>query len=235
MAKEVLSNSTTYYKVDSDGYIYLTSKVEKEGYKEYTNKDGVFAGYKKIYQGTDDGYISYIGIRKAEFPTGVVELVSVSIDTGNGIENVQFPLLNTKGFLSPYAKALAQVLPNVDFKERHSVSFDKRKDEMGYTIKNVYLNRSDVEGTPAVAIFHKFKKKDDDSSGDIPRMVPKTGLGGKVTWDSTEQDNYLYDSLVKQIERFAEFKGSSPKVSNVVNEVVKEEVVQEEASDDLPF
>lgn len=230
MAKEVSSANTTYFRVDADGYIYLISKEEKEGYKAAYNKDGAFVGYKKIFQGTDDGHLSYIGIRKAEFPTGVVEFISLSVDTANGVENVQFQLLNTKGGLSPYAKALAQVLPNVDFKERHSISFDKRKDEAGYTIKNLYLNRADVKGTPAVAIFHKFKKKDDDSSGDIPRMKQSQGLGGKVTWDSTDQDNYLYDSLIKQIERFTEFKnGGVPKTS----EAPEAEVVENQ--DDLPF
>lgn len=202
MAKEPKSANVTYFRVDSDGYIYLRSATPQEGYKEYFNRDGVSLGYKKIFSATDDGKISFLGVRTAEFDTGKVEYVSVSIKNGDNVESVQFPLLTQKGGLSSYAKALAQVLPNIDFNARYSLSFDKRKDDAGYTIKNIYFNQADVQDTPAVPIFHRYKNKAGDNGGDIPNMEQTTGLGGKVNWDTSKQDNFLYASLMEQIERF---------------------------------
>lgn len=245
MAKEPKNANVTYFKVDSDGYIYERSPIAKEGYKEYFDRDKKLLGYKKIYSATDDGKINFVGIHTAEFDNGKVEYVSVSIKNGDNVENVQFQLLNTKGRLSNYAKALAQVLPNVDFSQNFSLSFDKRKDDQGYTIKNIYFNQSDKPDTPAVPIAHKYKNRADDNGGDIPGMEQTEGLGGKVTWDTSKQDNYLYASLKAQIERFKAFLNGET-VSGAVEEVnakstkketVKESPVNEDDEDDsdLPF
>lgn len=248
MAKEPKSANVTYFKVDSDGYIYERSPIEKEGFKAYFDRENKLLGYKKIYSATDDGKISFVGVHTADFPTGKVDYVSVSIKNGDSIENVQFQLLNTKGRLSNYAKALSQVMPNVNFDENFSLSFDKRKDEQGYTIKNIYFNQTDKPDTPAVPIAHKYKNRADDNGGDIPGMEQVEGLGGKVTWDTSKQDNYLYNSLMAQIERFkAHLSGdtatsevSTPKEVKRDSKEVKtapEQVFDgdEEDDNDLPF
>lgn len=243
MAKEPKSANVTYFRVDSDGYIYLRSATPQEGYKEYFNRDGVSLGYKKIFSATDDGYISFLGVRTAEFDTGKVEYVSVSIKNGDSVESVQFPLVTQKGGLSNYAKALAQVLPNIKFEDKYSLSFDKRKDEAGYTIKNIYFNQSDVKDTPAVPIFHKYKNKTGDNGGDIPNMEQTTGLGGKVNWDTSKQDNFLYASLMEQIERFKAFSESTQSnTSQPKDEAPKANVTEgntnvfaNDEDDDLPF
>lgn len=221
MAKEPKNANVTYFKVDSDGYIYLRSATPQEGYKEYFNRDGVSLGYKKIFSATDDGQISFVGIHTAEFDTGKVEYVSISIKNGDSTENVQFPLLTQKGGLTNYAKAIAQVLPNLNPKDSYSLSFDKRKDEGGYTIKNIYFNQSDKQDTPAVPIFHKYKNKAGDNGGDIPNMEQTQGLGGKVVWDTSKQDNFLYASMMEQIERF------KSAVSSATEAPVRETVPQE--------
>ena len=241
MAKEPSNSNVTYFKVDSEGYIYLTSKTPQAGYKEYFNRENVSLGFKKVFSATDDGYISYIGVRTAEFDTGKVEYVAVSIKNGDSIESVQFPLLTQKDKLSNYAKALAQVLPNIDFSKKYSLSFDKRKDDNGYTIKNIYFNQTDLKDTPAVPIFHKYKNKEDNNGGDIPGMEQFVGLGGKVSWDTSAQDNFLYASLMEQIERFKNFNSSTPQPE--VNEQPKETPKNvstptpavEDEDEDLPF
>lgn len=206
MAKEpTTGNSTSFFKVDADGYIYLRSATPKEGYVEYFNRENKSAGYKKIYSATDDGQIAFLGIHVAEFDTGKVEYVSITIKSEDGYENVQFPLKTQKGKLSAYAKSIAQVLPNVDFTQNYSISFDKRKDDNGYSIKNIYLNQSDVEDTPAVPVYHKYLNRDGDNGGDIPQMEQKEGLSG-VEWDTMKQDKFLFNSLMEQIERFKAFK-----------------------------
>lgn len=206
MAKEpTTGNSTSFFKVDADGYIYLRSATPKEGYVEYFNRENKSAGYKKIYSATDDGQIAFLGIHVAEFDTGKVEYVSITIKSEDGYENVQFPLKTQKGKLSAYAKSIAQILPNVDFTQNYSISFDKRKDDNGYSIKNIYLNQSDVEDTPAVPVYHKYLNKDGDNGGDIPQMEQKEGLSG-VEWDTMKQDKFLFNSLQEQIERFKAFK-----------------------------
>ena len=246
MAKEPKNANVTYFKVDSDGYIYLTSKTNQEGYKEYFDRDGKHLGYKKIFSATDDGFISDLRIHTAEFDTGKVEYVSVSIKNEDRIENVQFQLTTQKGGLSNYAKAIAQVLPNVDYSKRFSISFDKRKDDGGYTVKNIYFNQSDEEGTPAVPIYHRYKNKKGDNGGDIPNMEQAEGLGGKVIWDTSKQDNYLYKSLMAQIERFKEFLNGEKSTSKEENSkpsveksspknTKKVEVEVEDEDEELPF
>ena len=40
MAREVGNANTSYFKVDADGFIYLASKVEMDGYKPHYNDEG---------------------------------------------------------------------------------------------------------------------------------------------------------------------------------------------------
>ena len=247
MAKEPKNANVTYFKVDSDGYIYERSPIEKEGFKAYFDRENKLLGYKKIYSATDDGKINFIGVHTADFPTGKVDYVSVSIKNEDNVENIQFQLLNSKGKLSNYAKALAQVLPNINFDETFSLSFDKRKDEQGYTIKNIYFNQADKTDTPAVPIAHKYKNRADDNGGDIPGMEQVEGLGGKVTWDTSKQDNYLYNSMMAQIERFkAHLSGETAqtdtelpkgsKTSSKSSKKTSNDVFADEDEDqDLPF
>jgi len=235
MAKEISDNNYQYFRVDSDGYIYLRSKEQLEGYKPYYDKDDKLLGYKKIFSATDTGLIKYVGVRVADFPTGKVDLVNIAIQGADGIENVQFQLFDSKGRLSGHAISLAMILPNVDFSKEYSLSFGKKKDANGYLEKKVFLN--DKEGN-SVAWFHKFKNKEDNNGGDIPNLDVKEGVKG-ITYDSTARDKFLYDSLLNQCNRFQEFISGK-----VTNDIGKEEVkevkkptvpIVDEDDDDIPF
>lgn len=248
MAKELANENYQYFSVDSDGYIYLKSKEQLEGYKPYYNKDNVLLGYKKIFSATDLGLIKHIGIREVEFPTGKVKMVSITIQGESGMENVQFQLKNSKNQLTDHTRYLAMVLPNVDFFKKYSLSFSKKKNERGFTDKRVYFNDENGE---AVSWFHKFKNKEDNNGGDVPVVEWKEGIDS-VEADHTNRDKFLYESLTKQIERFEAFNSGSEKkdvTPSTVTEkksVVKEEVktsatkkgnvpVADEDDDDLPF
>lgn len=248
MAKELSNENYQYFSVDSDGYIYLKSKEQLEGYKPYYNKDNVLLGYKKIFSATDLGLIKHIGIREVEFPTGKAKMVSITIQGESGMENVQFQLKNSKNQLTDHTRYLAMVLPNVDFSKKYSLSFSKKKNERGFTDKRVYFNDENGE---AVSWFHKFKNKEDNNGGDVPVVEWKEGIDS-VEADHTNRDKFLYESLTKQIERFEAFNSGSEKkdvTPSTVTEkksVVKEEVktsatkkgnvpVADEDDDDLPF
>lgn len=250
MAKELSNENYQYFSVDSDGYIYLKSKEQLEGYKPYYNKDNVLLGYKKIFSATDLGLIKHIGIREVEFPTGKAKMVSITIQGESGMENVQFQLKNSKNQLTDHTRYLAMVLPNVDFSKKYSLSFSKKKNERGFTDKRVYFNDENGE---AVSWFHKFKNKEDNNGGDVPVVEWKEGIDS-VEADHTNRDKFLYESLTKQIERFEDFvsgrasetvvKTETPSVEK--KSVVKKEVktsatknvnvpVAEDDDDDLPF
>lgn len=241
MAKEVSNQNVTYFKVDADGYIYQRSATQLEGYKPYYDKDSKLLGYKKIYSATDTGKIKDLCIRVAEFSSGGVKMVSLTIEGENGLENIQFPLLTQSKTLSPYAKSLATILPNVDFEGEYSISFDKRKDDKGFTYKNIYFNIGDNN---FVRSFHKYPNKENNNGADIPPMEKSESITGDVVWDSTKQDKFLMDFLKAQIERFHSKTGASetPSVNpEPVGEAVvekakpKKEVLVEEDDDDLPF
>nr|DAN46770.1 MAG TPA: hypothetical protein [Caudoviricetes sp.] len=206
MAREVGNANTSYFKVDADGFIYLASKVEMDGYKPHYNDEGKLTGYRKLFTATDEGKIVELRIRNAKFQTGEVPMVSISIDGKDGRENIQFQLYTMKKGLSPYAKALAQVLPNVDFEKTYSISFDKRKDDRGYTVKNIYFNHGENESVKA---FHKYLNKEGNNGGDIPSPTQSEDISGKLVWDFSNQDKYLYKSLKEQLERFEKTSGYS--------------------------
>ena len=59
---------------------------------------------------------------------------------------------------------------------------------------------------------------------------------GQKAYDFTEQDEYLYNILLKEIERFKAFKGTStpePKKTEPVENPIENNPVEED--DDLPF
>ena len=76
-------------------------------------------------------------------------------------------------------------------------------------------------------------------------MEQAEGLGGKVIWDTSKQDNYLYKSLMAQIERFKEFlngekplpkeEDSKPSVEKSTPKNTKNVEVETEEDEELPF
>ena len=211
MAKSKNNNvKTTFLQINRDGYLYESSKEPKEDFKEIVMKDDkgnvIRKVYHKTYKETDDGYFSYIGIREAEFKTGKVKYLRFSIKSDEGQDVISIPLYTQRGSLSDYAKSLAILLPNVDFSHKVSVKPNTQKNDRDYTIKNFFIK--DLDTDSYVKHAHKYGK-----DGDIPNCVKKESAG-KVVWDCSEQDDYLYNILLKEIERFKQFKSNGGFATN---------------------
>lgn len=236
MAREFNNTPTTYLRVNKDGLLYEKSKEPKEGFNEVKLKNGS-STYHKTYGGTDDGYLSYIGIKELTFDGGTKKLLEVAIKGENGTDKISFDLFKQNGALDDYIKNLAILLPNLDFGERINIVPSRKKNDRGYAVRSLFINYPDKEGDDNYVKFAHMYGDD----GDIPPAKPTKKIDGSISYDFTEQDTYLYNILKEQIERFKEFKGYSSDESNVETQnesAVKEPVsagIPDEDDDDLPF
>lgn len=239
MAKEATSGGNkTFLNINKDGYFYIKSNEPKEGYEEITLKEGGKT-YHKLFKETDDGVVDYIAIEERNFPSGKVKLVSIAIDSGDGIDKVSFQLFKNKGGLSDYAKGLAVVLPNLDYNRKVNIAASKKRNDRDFLNQFLFFNYIDGEEPKYPSPAHRYGKE-----GDIPSGV-KTEVMGAVKWDFSAQDDYLYKILESEIERFKVIKGEkvaeAPKVKEAVEEPTKNpepataSVATDEEPDDLPF
>lgn len=229
MAKERANQNTNYLQVNKDGLLYIASKTPKEGYKEVELKDGRKT-YHKTFTATEDGLIDYIGITEKEFTTGVkTKVFAIVIKGKEESDMVQFRLHTEKGNLNGYVKSLASVLPNVDFSRELYIAPSTKRNDRGYVNPSLFINYVGTE-KEFVQFAHKAGK-----DGDIPAAKEVVKMGQK-TYDFTEQDEYLYNILLKEIERFKAFKGTStpePKKTEPVENPIENNPLEED--DDLPF
>lgn len=243
MAREVGAGSPiNYLKINRDGFLYLSSKEPKEGYKKVELRDEKVA-YHKLFHGTDEGYLDFISIKEAEFQSGKVKYLTLSVNAGEYIDNISMPLFKTNGALNDYVKNLATLLPNLDFSRKISINPSKRKNDAGFVDNAFFINYDEKE---FVKFFHKYGK-----DGDVPPAEKVEGVSGDK-YDFTKQDKFLYNSLLEQIERFKAFKSgnTTPKdapsnveqksVTNTPKEVPQASAqivggAPEEEEDDLPF
>lgn len=250
MAREVGNGSPiNYLKINREGFLYLSSKEPKEGWKKVETEDGkVF--YHKLFHGTDEGHLDFIAIKEVEFSTGKVKYLTFSINAGDYIDNISVPLFKQNGALNDYVKNLATLLPNLDFSKKISITPSKKKNDAGFVDNSFFINYNEKE---FVKFFHKYGK-----DGDIPPAEKVAGVGGDK-YDFTKQDIFLFDSLKEQIERFKNFKGSATPPSDstqsapstpsnntpantpstsgslATNAVAPQTDFAEEEHDDLPF
>jgi len=228
--------SITYLKINGNGVLYETSKVPKEGFIEVSYQDKKTKEEKVTYHclynaGTDEGKISYLDIR--ETPYG--KNLNISVKSENGIDAIQVPLFTAKKRLSPYAKNLACLLPNLDFNKVVSLVPSTKKDQNGYTDKAIFINY--VEGDKGFVKFaHKF-----GDNGDIPKAVKTTAVDGTVEYDFKEQDTFLYNVLAKEVQRFKDFQNSNNSNGSTPDTNVPAETkdvapqIENDSQDDLPF
>lgn len=233
------NNTANFLQINKDGLLYKWSKEPLEGGQEHKNKDGL-PYYTKTFSRTEEGYICKLDIKEdGRFGEELI----IGIRGKNESDFISFTMRKQGGGLSDYTKHIARVLADVDFSKRYTIAPSTKKNEKGYLRREFYFNQIDVEGSPFINPSLKYKNK--DGEGDIPQMVKKT-IAGKDTYDFTEQDNYLYDVLVKQIKRFNEYKAarkadnnSEPSATNVPAEsaeIGKVPPVPAAADDDdLPF
>ena len=237
MAKETTSRNATYLSINKDGYLYQKSNTPKEGWDEITLDSGAKT-YHKTYTSTDDGFIDFLSIDKRDFATGEVEIVSISVKSGEETDKISFQLFKNNGGLSDYAKGLALVLPNLEYARQLNVSPSRKRNDKGYLNRFLFINYVDGNEPKYPEFAHKFKTKN-NQEGDIPSAEKESKMG-KDTWNFEKQDEFLYKVLLDEIARFKQFKESSksdtPQVE-VTTSVKKEKVVaaSTEEEDDLPF
>ena len=128
MAREVGNgNPINYLKINREGFLYLSSKEPKEGWKKVETEDGkVF--YHKLFHGTDEGHLDFIAVKEVEFSSGKVKYLTLSVNTGEYIDNISVPLFKQNGSLNDYVKNLATLLPNLDFSKKVKAKIDSRNE-----------------------------------------------------------------------------------------------------------
>lgn len=257
MAKRGNTNKINFLGVNKDGYLY--KKTDEAAYNEskeqglnnvikYEDKEGKVYYHDVFTQGTEDGYISHMGIREANFPNGVKQKqFYISVKGKAETDSISFSLYNTKGNLNNYVKHFACVLPNLDYSRKVNIVPSTKKDERGFVDQTVFINYKDTDDNEFVRLAHKY-----GDDGDIPAVEKEEGIDGKSVSNFKKQDKYLYGILTQEIERFNQFKSNAdvttPQHSqeneysnteqpepSVVKSESPEDVIKEIPKDDLPF
>lgn len=237
MAKTGNQGTVNYLRINRDGKLYKKANETDEGRVEIELKDGRKV-YHHLFSGSEDGYLAYLGIVKKSFDSGEVEELTMVIKGETETDSISVPMYRADGGLNGYVKHMACVLPNMDFSEKVCFVPSTQKDPNNYTKQSIFINYVDKD-KEIVQLAHKYGEK-----YDIPGAEKTTALNGTIKSDFKKQDEYLYAILIKEIERFTEFKGnnSTPKVEAqvTITEPVTETkttVVKkvDESDDDLPF
>lgn len=202
MAKEIIFKKTTYLRVNGNGQLYNSVSEPKEGYTEFISSQGNIS-YRKLFSGTEDGKLTGLSIDEKDFATGKVKYLSLTIENKDAKDVVQIPLKTQKGGLMDLVKTIAVLLPNVDFSRDLTLSF-RSTPNGDYKDRTIFINyvNNGVREQEGVKFAHKFGKE-----GDIPMPTQKQGIDG-IVYDFTEQDTYLYNILISQLERFLTEKKS---------------------------
>lgn len=210
MAREIQKKATTYLKVSSEGKLYASSKEPRDGYVEFTSKQGNVS-YRKYFAGTDHGHITQLGIDEVRFDSGTVRYLKIVVESEDSRDVIQLPLTKQSGALSDIVKRFTLLLPNVDFSKELTITSNGTKDEKGYTSRVMfvsYTSNGEVQ-RPSVKFAYSLAK----DSTDFPGLEIKEGIDG-IKYDSTKQDKAVYELLLEQLERFQNEKGGSSSDDN---------------------
>lgn len=236
MAKTGNQGKVNYLKINKDGKLYRQAKDTdaEKNIVEVVTKEGVKYNHI-LFTGSEDGYLDYLGIVKKSYESGEVPELTMVIKGENETDSISVPMYRADKGLNGYVKHMACVLPNMDFSERVSIVPSTKKDDRNYTKQSIFINYVDKDNE-IVQLAHKYGEKND-----IPMSEKVKALDGTLKSDFKKQDKYLYDILIKEIERFTEFKSNNatPKASEkavVTKPVAKAEVSNNSVTDDdLPF
>ena len=193
---------TTYLGVNAQGELYSTSKEAKEGFELVEVEDGNNF-YKKVFEGTDFGFITSLGIIEKTFQRGKVKYLQISVENDEAKDVLQLQLFNQAGEITDVVRRFIALLPGIDFSKELTISSNRKKNERGYVDRCLFVNyivdnKIDTKGL-------KFSLKFGEG-GDVPMFEKKVARDGSVKYDYTVQDDFLYDKLIEQLERFQEFK-----------------------------
>ena len=193
---------TTYLGVNAQGELYSTSKEAKEGFELVELEDGS-KFYKKVFEGTDFGFITGLGIIEKSFQKGKAKYLQFTVENEEAKDIVQLQLFNQAGEITDIVRRFIALLPGIDFSKELTISSNRRKNDRGYVDRCLFVNyivdnKIDSKGL-------KFSLKFGEG-GDVPMFEKKVARDGSVKYDYTVQDDFLYDKLIEQLERFQEFK-----------------------------
>lgn len=238
MAREVTNKATTYLRINADGQLYSGSSEPREGHVEYVSKQGNVS-YRKVYAGTDYGKITRLGVVEKEFPTGKMKYVEITVENDKSKDIIQLPLKNVKGGLTDEVKKFIALLPGIDFSRELTISSNRKKNERGYVEKVLFINyvTDGVQEKEGVKFSLKFGKE-----GTVPQFETSEGIDG-IVYDFTKQDKFLFDVLIKELERFntemnkqaAQPSDEDKSAKSGKSEKASTPKVEEDEDDDLPF
>lgn len=160
--------------------------------------------------GSEIGQITYLGLHKAEFPTGKVTYLSFTIRGEKESDNISIPLYKSNSFdLNPTAKDIIRYLPGIDFSRPISFSSFRPKSKNGEkTYLNVFFSYHDGEKPEFLKMVLQVKDEK-NPDGQLPKAVEIEKNGEKFK-DSSAQDQILYGVLQEQIARFEAFRQQNP-------------------------
>lgn len=237
MAQRNDSQNVNYLSVNKDGLLY--KKVNEDAYNKCKEKGGNYVQkitlddgrvvFHETFSKTEEGYLSFLGIVEKEFKDGKVKYLVISVKGEEETDSISFPLFKTNGSLNDYVKHTANMVENWEFEKKISISPTTKKNDAGYVNKFFYVNYVGEDDF----VRTKYSYKDDE----IPKIEKTENIDGSTKYDTTKQDKFFYDILVKGINSFKEFKETNE--LNTESEQVEEEVeynnnLQTE-EDDLPF
>ena len=133
---------------------------------------------------------------------------------------------------SAYGESFMQMMNNIDVGAEitvtpWSMTPDQWFDLTGKTVKS---NKVGLTIKQLGAKLDKFYTKDNPNG--MPQLVQKT-VKGKVEWDSTDRDNFLYEELLRFIEKANASVSTS--VKNSVLAGFEDDTDDDGTDDDLPF
>lgn len=220
MARQFVKNGgkINYLSVrTSDGMLY--TRLTKEEYDAEVAKGNTFAKIHKKDEkpesptyyhntfpgGTEIGHITFLGITEYNLSTGKVSYLSFTIKGETESDNVSVPLYQQGSFdLNGLAKEIIKYLPNIDFSRLISFNSSKQKglDNKEHIRFFFSYHDGDKPEYLSTALKNRNEKNPD---GQLPPPV-KVVKNGKESYDFSEQDNILYNTLMTQLERFNAFK-----------------------------
>lgn len=245
MAREATNKPTTYLRINAEGQLYSGSSEPRDGHVEYVSKQGNVS-YRKTYAGTDYGKISRLGVVEKDFPSGKVKYVEITVENDESRDVIQLPLKNMKGGLTDEVKKFIALLPGIDFSRDLTISSNRKKNERGYVEKVLFINyvNDGVQEKDGVKFSLKFGKE-----GTVPQFETSEGIDG-IVYDFTKQDKFLFDVLIKELERFNTEKNKEAAAPSTPKETTEKPVekakatkpadnaspkVEEDEDDELPF
>ena len=240
---------------ESEKAEYLRKKEENENYDGYdiavksgtTQSGAVF--FHKLFFRTEKGHIRDLDVKKVDFKDGksntYLTMSVVSTENPGETDVIDIPLYNQQSGLNRLVKQIITILPNIDPEEEYWISSSRKDNDKGGYNLNVWFNYGDnpddFQSSKSVRSYHTYPSSE-NPSGDIP-VAEKIMKMGTEKLDFAKQDEYLYNILEQQIERWKKYSTKSESTKEAPQskpEAPKPPVTKEQESfipedDDLPF